>query len=90
MTLLSINVNRWRSRPSRRSVMRLCRLPSRSAGGGLANIALLLTQYQCVFNNVMVIMGGSAGRGNFTPNAEFNIAIDPEAAAKVSTAGWRL
>lgn len=30
MTLLSINVNRWRSRPSVRSVMRLCMLPSRS------------------------------------------------------------
>ena len=53
--------------------------------GPLTNIALLLTQYpECVFNiRRLVIMGGSAGRGNFTPNAEFNIAIDPEAAAKV-------
>lgn len=36
MTLLSINVNRWRSRPSRRSVMRLCMLPSRSPWWRLA------------------------------------------------------
>lgn len=32
-------------------------------------------------------MGGSAGRGNCTPNAEFNIAADPEAAACVFRSG---
>ncbi len=47
--------------------------------GPLTNIALLLTQYpECVFNiRRLVIAGGSAGRGNFTPNAEFNIAHRP-------------
>lgn len=57
--------------------------------GPLTNIALLLTQYpECRFNiRRLVIMGGSAGRGNFTPNAEFNIAIDPEAAALVFRSG---
>jgi non-specific riboncleoside hydrolase len=37
--------------------------------GPLTNIALLLTQYpECRFNiRRLVIMGGSAGRGNFTP-----------------------
>ncbi len=35
----------------------------------------------------LVLMGGSAGRGNFTPNAEFNIAVDPEAAAHVFRSG---
>lgn len=36
--------------------------------GPLTNIALLLTHYpECVFNiHRLVIMGGSAGRGNFT------------------------
>lgn len=53
--------------------------------GPLTNIALLLMHYpECTFNiRRLVIMGGSAGRGNFTPNAEFNIAVDPEAAARV-------
>ncbi|VTM23938.1 Non-specific ribonucleoside hydrolase rihC [Raoultella terrigena] len=60
--------------------------------GPLTNIALLLTQYpECRFNiRRLVIMGGSAGRGNFTPNAEFNIAIDPESAAKVFQSGLEI
>lgn len=57
--------------------------------GPLTNIALLLMHYpECTFNiRRLVIMGGSAGRGNFTPNAEFNIAVDPEAAARVFESG---
>jgi inosine-uridine nucleoside N-ribohydrolase len=35
-----------------------------------------------------VIMGGSAGRGNTTPAAEYNMWADPEAAAVVFQAGW--
>ncbi|WP_413499056.1 ribonucleoside hydrolase RihC [Buttiauxella gaviniae] len=60
--------------------------------GPLTNIALLLTQYpQCKAKiKRLVIMGGSAGRGNFTPNAEFNIAIDPEAAARVFESGLEI
>ena len=35
-----------------------------------------------------VVMGGSAGRGNVNPAAEYNIWADPEAAAIVFSAGW--
>ena len=35
-----------------------------------------------------VIMGGSSGRGNTTPAAEYNMWADPEAAAVVFGAGW--
>jgi purine nucleosidase len=58
--------------------------------GPLTNIALAVRRYPRLVSQVkdFVIMGGSAGRGNVTPAAEFNIASDPEAAAIVFTAGW--
>lgn len=60
--------------------------------GPLTNIALLLTQFPECKTQIrrLVIMGGSTGRGNFTPNAEFNIAIDPEAAAAVFNSGLEI
>jgi purine nucleosidase len=58
--------------------------------GPLTNIALAVRRYPGLVTQVsdFVIMGGSAGRGNVTPAAEFNIAADPEAAAIVFGAGW--
>jgi purine nucleosidase len=60
------------------------------AVGPLTNIALAVRRYPQLVTQVsdFVIMGGSAGRGNVTPAAEFNIAADPEAAAIVFGAGW--
>lgn len=57
--------------------------------GPLTNVALLLTLYPQCKKQIkrLVMMGGSSGRGNFTPNAEFNMAIDPEAAARVFDSG---
>jgi purine nucleosidase len=58
--------------------------------GPLTNIALAVRRYPRLVTQVsdFLIMGGSAGRGNATPAAEFNIAADPEAAAIVFGAGW--
>jgi purine nucleosidase len=60
------------------------------AVGPLTNIALAVRREPRLAEWVrqFVIMGGSAGRGNVTPAAEFNIAVDPEAAAIVFDAGW--
>jgi purine nucleosidase len=60
------------------------------AVGPLTNVALAVRHYPQIVTQVrdFVIMGGSAGRGNVTPAAEFNIAADPEAAAIVFAAGW--
>jgi len=60
------------------------------ATGPLTNIALAVRRQPRLVTQVrdFVIMGGSAGRGNVTPAAEFNIAADPEAAAIVFGAGW--
>ncbi len=60
------------------------------ATGPLTNIALALRREPRLAQWVrdFVIMGGSAGRGNVTPAAEFNIWADPEAAAIVFGAGW--
>jgi purine nucleosidase len=62
------------------------------ATGPLTNIALAVRCYPPLVRQVadLVIMGGSAGRGNTTPAAEFNIWCDPEAAAVVFGAGWRV
>jgi purine nucleosidase len=60
------------------------------ATGPLTNVALALRREPRLAGWVrdFVIMGGSAGRGNVTPAAEFNIWADPEAAAVVFGAGW--
>ena len=62
------------------------------ATGPLTNIALAVRRQPALASQVadFVIMGGSAGRGNVTPAAEYNIATDPEAAAIVFAAGWRV
>ncbi|MDV5146816.1 nucleoside hydrolase [Streptomyces sp. SBC-4] len=50
--------------------------------GPLTNIATLLLAYPRLTARIerIVLMGGSAERGNSTPAAEFNILCDPEAA----------
>jgi purine nucleosidase/pyrimidine-specific ribonucleoside hydrolase len=59
------------------------------ATGPLTNIALLLRTHPEVLAHVerIVWMGGSTGRGNVTPYAEFNAWVDPEAAAIVLASG---
>lgn len=57
--------------------------------GPLTNIALLLSAHPDLKAKIarIVLMGGSAGPGNWTPAAEFNIYVDPEAAEMVFGAG---
>jgi inosine-uridine nucleoside N-ribohydrolase len=60
--------------------------------GPLTNIALALRKEPKLVENVreVVLMGGAYTRGNSSPAAEFNIFVDPEAAALVFDAGWPL
>ena len=62
------------------------------ATGPLTNIALFIKLYPELMGKIeeIVFMGGSAGRGNRTPYAEFNIWMDPEAADVVLRSGLRL
>ncbi|MDR6995530.1 pyrimidine-specific ribonucleoside hydrolase [Aeromonas salmonicida] len=57
--------------------------------GPLTNIALLLAAHPELKPNIarIVLMGGTAGAGNWTPAAEFNIYVDPEAADMVFKSG---
>jgi inosine-uridine nucleoside N-ribohydrolase len=59
--------------------------------GPLSNIATVLAVYPQLVDKVpeVIIMGGAHHKGNVTPQAEFNIWGDPEAAAKVFRAGFR-
>jgi purine nucleosidase len=60
--------------------------------GPLTNVAMALRKEPRLAGRVqeVVLMGGSYTRGNVTPAAEFNIMVDPEAAAIVFEAGWPL
>lgn len=62
------------------------------ATGPLTNIALLLSAHPELTPKIreIVLMGGSTERGNDTPCAEFNIRVDPEAAAIVFDSGVRV
>ncbi|HDZ8835344.1 pyrimidine-specific ribonucleoside hydrolase RihA [Aeromonas dhakensis] len=57
--------------------------------GPLTNIALLLAAHPELKQKIarIVLMGGAAGAGNWTPAAEFNIYVDPEAADMVFKSG---
>ncbi|MFB7372632.1 nucleoside hydrolase [Streptomyces sp. NPDC056222] len=57
--------------------------------GPLTNVATLLLAHPELTHRIerIVLMGGSTGRGNTTPAAEFNILCDPEAADIVFDSG---
>ncbi|GAA2810672.1 nucleoside hydrolase [Saccharopolyspora taberi] len=59
------------------------------AAGPLTNVAALLLAHPEITGRIREIswMGGSTGRGNVTPLAEFNAATDPEAARIVFRSG---
>jgi purine nucleosidase/pyrimidine-specific ribonucleoside hydrolase len=57
------------------------------ATGALTNVAMYLQRYGTSAVREIVLMGGSTERGNTTPYAEFNIYVDPEAAAIVFASG---
>ena len=63
-----------------------------AAVGPLTNIALLLKSCPYLKSKIekIAIMGGGAFRGNASPVAEFNIAVDPEAARMVFACGLPL
>lgn len=60
--------------------------------GPLTNIALLLSTYPEVKEKIeeIILMGGSAGRGNYGVLSEFNIGFDPEAAKIVFESGLKI
>jgi inosine-uridine nucleoside N-ribohydrolase len=57
--------------------------------GPLTNVALLLACHPRAAERIerIVLMGGATAEGNVTPAAEFNIWVDPEAAARVFASG---
>jgi inosine-uridine nucleoside N-ribohydrolase len=57
--------------------------------GPLTNVALLLAEHPEAAERIerIVLMGGAIGLGNVTPAAEFNVWVDPEAAARVLHSG---
>ena len=71
-------------------VLRECEEPvTIVATGPQTNVALLLNSHPELRPNIarIVMMGGAMGLGNWTPAAEFNIFVDPEAAEIVFQSG---
>ena len=60
--------------------------------GALTNIARFLLAYPQLKDKIEMIslMGGAADLGNWTPSAEFNILVDPEAAKIVFDSGIKI
>lgn len=60
--------------------------------GALTNVAALLTAHPELKENIarISLMGGGLTHGNWTPAAEFNILVDPEAADIVFRSGIEL
>lgn len=60
--------------------------------GAMTNLAILLHAFPDVKERIkgVTIMGGAIGLGNWSPAAEFNIIVDPEAAAVVMRSGLPL
>jgi inosine-uridine nucleoside N-ribohydrolase len=60
-----------------------------AATGPLTNIALAIRLEPRIIERIphLCFMGGAIGLGNWTPAAEFNILVDPEAARAVLTSG---
>ncbi len=58
----------------------------------LTNVALAMIKDPSIVDNIgeIVLMGGAIGAGNVTPSAEFNIFVDPHAAAVVFASGAKL
>ncbi|HEY5528488.1 MAG TPA: nucleoside hydrolase [Thermoleophilia bacterium] len=59
------------------------------ATGPITNVAALLQQHPDMLHKIseIIFMGGSTGRGNHTPTAEFNTYADPEALGVVLGSG---
>lgn len=57
--------------------------------GPLTNVGVAIRRYPALVDELerIVLMGGAYGEGNVTPAAEFNVLVDPEAAAIVFDAG---
>jgi inosine-uridine nucleoside N-ribohydrolase len=57
--------------------------------GPLTNVALLLAHHPGAAGRLerIVLMGGAIAEGNMTASAEFNVWVDPEAAARVFESG---
>ena len=62
------------------------------ATGPLTNIAAAINREPRIVERVreLSIMGGSATFGNWTPTAEFNVFVDPEAAYRVFNSGMQV